>query len=82
MQKQDKDKDNLPKTMHCHCCCLADKYRTRMFINQLGYTVYRVFYRCRNCWSRVNRDFSPEFDRKNPPINVMDTLKELRKKKQ
>ena len=30
--------------------------------NRLNQKVYRVFYRCENCWSRINEDFIPEMD--------------------
>lgn len=63
----------LGSTKECHCGSLADKYRQRKFINQLGQEVIRVFYRCRNCWSRIQKDFIPELDDVKS-VNVLDLL--------
>jgi len=65
---------NLPLIKECHCGSDAHKYRTRTFVNELGFTVYRIFYRCENCWSRINEDFSPEFDNL-PVIDVTKFIK-------
>jgi len=55
----------------CHCGKIADKYFMRKFINQNGNEVIRIFYRCRNCSSRIHQDFIPEID-KLPQVNVID----------
>lgn len=53
----------LPKTIECHCMATAHIYRQRSFINGLNQTVYRGYYRCGNCASRVQSDEIPEFDK-------------------
>lgn len=53
----------FPVTKMCHCMDIADKYYSRSFINVLGFKVTRVFYRCRNCCSRIYSDFIPELDK-------------------
>jgi len=63
----------LPNTKECHCTHTADKYYKRTFINQLGHKVSRVFYRCRNCSSRIHEDFIPKIEGEKL-INVMDLL--------
>lgn len=65
---------DLPKTKECHCGHTAHRYRHRSFVNQLGQTVYRVFFRCEHCWSRISDDVNPEMDAK-PTIDVSDLLK-------
>ena len=47
----------------CHCGSIADKYTTRKYKNSFGYDYYRIFYRCRNCLSRIHNDFIPEIDK-------------------
>ena len=69
--------NNLPATMECHCTANANKYRHRIFINQLDQMVIRIFYRCENCWSRIKSDFIPELDNKKT-VNVSDLLKNYR----
>jgi len=58
----------------CHCGHIADKYFTRTFTNELGYEVVRIFYRCRNCLSRISQDFLPEIDALHKE-SVFDLLK-------
>jgi len=65
----------FPVTKECHCGHVADKYRKRNFKNALGQEVTRIFYRCRNCWSRIHEDFIPEMDKKTT-VNVMDLLRQ------
>jgi len=56
------EKPDLPIIKECHCGANAHKYRTRKFINKINKTVFRVFYRCENCWSRIHSNFCPELD--------------------
>ncbi len=75
-------KDNIetspfPVTKECHCMSTADKYTTRKFINQNGNKVIRIFYRCRNCWSRIHEDFIPEIDNLSQ-VDVIELLKSYR----
>jgi hypothetical protein len=67
-------KPEIPLTKFCHCDGIADKYFVRNFINQVGYKVYRVFYRCRNCCSRIHTDICPTIDN-SESVNVFDLLK-------
>ena len=53
---------------------VAHKYRTRRFVNMMGHSVVRQFYRCENCWSRIYEDYIEEVD-KLETVNVMDLLK-------
>jgi hypothetical protein len=65
--------DSVKLTKRCHCGHIADRYRKRTFVNQLGYTVIRAFYRCRNCWSRIHEDFIPELNSAHK-INVLELI--------
>lgn len=67
-------KEQFPLTKECHCGRTAHKYFTRTFINQMDYKVFRIFYRCENCWSRIHSDFIPELDAKDL-IDVLDLMK-------
>lgn len=64
---------DLPKIKECHCGHDAHKYRVRKFVNQLNHEVFRVFYRCENCWSRIHEDFCPEM-KNMKTINVQDLI--------
>lgn len=64
----------------CHCGSDAHKYRTHKFVNQLGYTVYRIFYRCENCWSGINEDFCPDFDKLSLTDVGKMTIDQIREK--
>lgn len=68
---------NLPKTKECHCMATAHKYLVRTFINQMNHKVYRVFYRCENCWSRIHDDIIPEMDAL-PSISLEDMMNKFR----
>jgi len=63
----------FPITKLCHCDCVSDRYYSRNFINQAGFKVHRIFYKCRNCKSRIFDDFIPAID-KMMHVNVMDLL--------
>ncbi len=64
---------NEDGTAICHCTSVADIYRTRTFINQLGWEIKRVFYRCRNCCSRLSYDFIPK--EHSQQVSLTDILK-------
>jgi len=63
---------NADGTAECHCTAIADRYRERAFVNQLGWKIKRVFYRCRNCCSRLSHDFIPK--EHTTLVNVIDLL--------
>lgn len=67
--------DELPKIIECHCCFDAHRYRVRTFVNKFGHTVYRAFYRCENCLSRIVHSYIPELD-KLPSVCVLDLIKQ------
>lgn len=54
----------------------ANRYTQRVFTNQIGHKVTRIFYRCENCWSKIHKDYIPDLDCKT--INVLDLLKKHR----
>ncbi len=55
-------RDIVSETKFCHCDHIANRYMIRTFTNQLNQTVYRGFYRCTHCWSRISEDFNPAMD--------------------
>jgi tRNA G37 N-methylase Trm5 len=66
---------NIVPVINCHCLSPANKYFTRTFINQLNYKVFRAWYKCTNCKSRIFRDYSPEMDAVKK-VNVFDLIKQ------
>ncbi len=62
----------IPSSINCHCDNIAFKYYQRKYINNLGYLVIWVFYKCINCKSRIYEDFIPEIDN----MNNIDIMKE------
>lgn len=67
----------FPMEHECHCGNIADKYTTRKYKNSFGYDYYRVFYRCRNCLSRIYNDFIPDVDK----LQTFDVIEFLRNKR-
>lgn len=65
---------SFPLEKDCHCGSIADKYLTKKFKNHLDQTVVKIFYRCRNCRSRLNHCFIPKLESLKT-INVFDLLK-------
>lgn len=63
-----------PDIKECHCMAVADKYFTRTFINKAGYKVIKIFYKCRNCKSRIHDYFIPELENKS--VDVFKLLKQ------
>lgn len=57
-------------TITCHCGSPANKYRQRVFVNNMGVEVTRVFYRCVNCWSRTAKDYLPDLK----TVDIIDLL--------
>lgn len=74
MEREKKAWDIVSETKFCHCGHIANRYMIRTFVNQLNQTVYRGFYRCTNCWSRINEDFNPTIDAMET-INILDLRK-------
>ena len=68
-------KKTIPHIVDCHCMADAHKYTVKTYVNKMGHTVFKAFYRCINCCSRVHRDYIPEFDA-IPKVDVMDLLRQ------
>lgn len=67
----------VPKEKECHCGEIADKYYTHKFMSEAGYNVIRIFYKCRNCKSRIFEDFCPELD----SMEQVDVIKLIQSKR-
>lgn len=66
--------DNYPIEKLCYCDKIADRYNKKSFVSKAGFKVVRVYYKCRNCKSRIHDDFCPELDSMKV-VNVLDLLK-------
>lgn len=68
------------RVLECHCGHDAIEYYNRSYTNQLNQKVLRTFYRCTNCWSRIDVDEIPEMDNKQV-LNMFDVMSDFEKYK-